>query len=249
MSKPDFAGEMGEKMIDWTRRDFLRKGLAGAGLAGLLVINAGFSATPMDPKEQVSPAEDLMREHGLLERLLLIYEESSYRLTHQGDLPPDVLASAARINRNFVENYHEKLEENYLFPLLKKAGQQVELVNILLTQHQAGRHLTDTILRYATWSTFKNVDERQALVTALNQYIRMSRPHAAREDTVLFPAFKAVVSEHEYDALGERFEDEEHRLFGKAGFEDVVGEIAELENQLGLYELNQFTPAEKRTNS
>ncbi|AHF17361.1 hypothetical protein NIASO_06125 [Niabella soli DSM 19437] len=30
----------------------------------------------------------------------------------------------------------------------------------------------------------------------------MYRPHEAREDTVLFPAFRKIVSRHEYDSLG-----------------------------------------------
>ena len=71
----------------------------------------------------------------------------------------------------------------------------------------------------------------------------MYRPHAAREDTVLFPALHRIVSPHEYDALGEEFEQQEHRLFGEDGFEKVVDEVARLERQLGIEDLAQFTPA------
>jgi hypothetical protein len=42
----------------------------------------------------------------------------------------------------------------------------------------------------------------------------MYRPHEARENIVLFPAFRKIVSTHEYDALGEEFEDNEHKKFG-----------------------------------
>lgn len=51
----------------------------------------------------------------------------------------------------------------------------------------------------------------------------MYRPHEAREDTVLFPAFRKLVSHHEYGALGEAFEKNEHQLFGQDGFETMVG--------------------------
>ena len=37
------------------------------------------------------------------------------------------------------------------------------------------------------------------------QFVRMYEPHEAREDTVLFPQFRKIVSKHEYDALGEEF--------------------------------------------
>ena len=70
----------------------------------------------------------------------------------------------------------------------------------------------------------------------------MYRPHEAREDTVLFPAFRSVVSGHEYDALGEDFEKKEDELFGQDGFFKVVDQVAQLEKKLGIFELSQFTP-------
>jgi hypothetical protein len=70
----------------------------------------------------------------------------------------------------------------------------------------------------------------------------MYRPHEAREDTVLFPAFRRIVPPKEFDALGEQFEDKEHELFGKEGFEGIVQQVSVLERQLGTYDLDQFTP-------
>jgi hypothetical protein len=79
-------------------------------------------------------------------------------------------------------------------------------------------------------------------VTARRAVIRMYNPHEAREDTVLFPAFRQIVSEHEYDPLGEDFEKKEHELFGEEGFRGMVDKVAGLEKKLGIYELAQFTP-------
>jgi len=71
----------------------------------------------------------------------------------------------------------------------------------------------------------------------------MYRPHAAGEDTVLFPAFREVVGRAAYRELGEQFEDEEHERFGEHGFRDVVDEVADLEPALGIHDLASFTPA------
>ena len=49
--------------------------------------------------------------------------------------------------------------------------------------------------------------KRKSTVQTLNALIRMYEPHVAREDTVLFPAFHAMFTEKEFDALGDRFED------------------------------------------
>lgn len=70
----------------------------------------------------------------------------------------------------------------------------------------------------------------------------MYRPHEAREDTVLFPAIRRIVSRHEYAALGEEFEKKEHALFGEDGFEKIVESVAAIEKGLGIYELAKFTP-------
>jgi hypothetical protein len=70
----------------------------------------------------------------------------------------------------------------------------------------------------------------------------MYRPHEAREDTILFPTLRKIISKNEYYSLGEDFEDREHKLFGEDGFETMVEKVASIEKQLGIYELWQFTP-------
>ncbi|MGE0827325.1 MAG: hemerythrin domain-containing protein [Candidatus Binatia bacterium] len=194
-----------------------------------------------DTAEEVSPAEDLMREHGVLDRVLLIYGEALIRLHEGRTVPPEVLTGGADLVRRFIEDYHEKLEEEHLFPRFEKAGKLVELVQVLRQQHQAGRRLTETI-KNRTLAMRKNEDDQKAVVEALHSFIRLYRPHAAREDTVLFPAFRPLVSSKEYDALGEEFEDKEHALFGDDGFAKIVDEVARLEKTLGIYDLAQFTP-------
>jgi len=157
---------------------------------------------------EVPPTEDLMREHGVLDRVLLIYDEILWRRLLQGqEFPPEVLAKAADIVRRFIEDYHEKLEEEHLFPRFERAGKLVDLVNVLRTQHAAGRRLTDDITQRATAAAIKDPTERVRLREALRLFVRMYRPHAAREDTVLFPAFRSLVSPHEFAALGEEFEE------------------------------------------
>src|SRR5207302_8083950 len=222
-----------------TRRVFLKSGIfiGGAALAGVGVLRAAEKA-----KEEVSPAEDLMREHGVLKRVLLIYEEAIRRMTANQELPVETVADSAKIIRNFIEDYHEKLEENFLFPRFEKAGKLTDLVKTLRDQHQAGRRVTDLTLGLAKQSTIKNADERGQLADSLRQFIRMYNPHEAREDTVLFPAFREIVSANEYASLGEDFEKKEHELFGEDGFEKMVDKVTNIEKKLGIYELAQFTP-------
>ena len=132
------------------------------------------------------------------------------------------MIGSAEVVRCFVEDYHEKLEEEYIFPRFRSAGKEIELVETLVAQHRSGRVLTDAILMRANRNALQNSEEGEKLMVALHLFVRMYRPHAAREDTVLFPQLRSVVSRHEFDALGEEFEDKEHELFGQDGFRSVV---------------------------
>jgi hemerythrin-like domain-containing protein len=225
------------------RRALLVDLAAGAGLlfAGRIV-RAAEPAKRAGGGEEVSPAEDLMREHGVLRRLLLVYEEAVRRLDGKREFPAEQVKSAGGIIRRFIEDYHEKLEEEFVFPRFEKAGKLVDLVRVLRAQHQAGRALTDRILRLAEGTATPDEARRRETADVLRAFMRLYRPHAAREDTVLFPAFRPLVGGRAYAELGERFEDREHELFGKEGFEGVVGQVARIEQALGLYDLAQFTP-------
>jgi hemerythrin-like domain-containing protein len=226
------------------RRELLRRiTFAGAGLA---LAGAGSSLhAEEEENEEVAPAEDLMREHGVLNRILLIYEECRRRLSsvrsNLASLSPAVLADAAGIIRRFIEDYHEKLEEDHLFPRFEKAHRDLALVKVLRDQHRAGRRLTEETLHLAG-GKLSGAADRDRLDAALRKFVVMYRPHEAREDTVLFPAIRRIVSPHEYDALGEEFEKKERALFGQDGFESIVEKVAGIEKSLGIYELAQFTP-------
>jgi hemerythrin-like domain-containing protein len=108
------------------------------------------------------------------------------RIRAKQDLDIGILASAADIIRRFVEDHHEKLEEDHLFPRFRKATKLLPLVDTLLQQHQAGRKLTEQLRALAVADTLKDDTRRQQLSDALHSFLRMYRPHEAREDTFYF---------------------------------------------------------------
>jgi hemerythrin-like domain-containing protein len=76
----------------------------------------------------------------------------------------------------------------------------------------------------------------------MQSFIAMYRPHAAREDTDLFPKLRDLVSSNEYDAMAEEFEKKERQLFGDDGFEKMAQRLAGLEQSIGIHDISQFTP-------
>jgi hemerythrin-like domain-containing protein len=220
------------------RREFL---IAGAvmGMAGV----AGGAETPK-PEEDVSAVEDLMREHGVLRRILLIYEEwlRRYRAKTGSVSSQDIILTSGLVKR-FIEDYHEALEEKFVFPEFEKRQRLLPLVKALREQHAAGRKLTSQIAFAAMRDrAISPLPPDQDIELLCRAFIRMYRPHTAREDTVLFPALKTILPAKQLDEMGDRFEEEEKRRFGADGFSNMVDAVAGLEKRLGIYDLDQFTP-------
>lgn len=250
-----------------SRRNFIR--VSAAAGTGILVAGLATGATAADPiprrptakppaknpkpdakddskeegaDEDITPPEDLMRQHGVLQRLLMVWAESVRQIDAKLDLPVESLHDSAKLMRSFVEDYHEHLEEEYIFPKFRKANKLVHTVDTLKAQHDAGRKATDLVLRLATDSEMKDADSRSKIAEAMRQSIRMYYPHTAREDTVLFPAFRDVITQDDYDALGDTFDAAEEKHLGADGFFKVVEQVAEIEKKFGILDLAQFTP-------
>jgi hemerythrin-like domain-containing protein len=195
-----------------------------------------------DPDQGVTAPEDLMKEHGVLNRCLLVYEEGMRRLREKQDVEPEVFEHTAQLVRTFVEEYHEKNEESHIFPEFHKARKLTDLVDTLKAQHVAGRKVTAEILRLSHPEAFRSAENRNQLVMACHAFIRMYRPHESREDTVLFPALRELLPPDRVASLGDRMEEAEHKVLGDEGFERSVDKVAAIEKRLGIYDLKQFTP-------
>ena len=240
-----------------TRRDFLRTsaivgtGLVLAGCAGRNMRdteepkNEKASAKPDENKlgGEVTATEDLMREHGILRRALLVYSAVAIKLRADASaIAPDALQKTAKLFRAFGEEYHEKkLEEAFIFPAVKKVGgEAASYPDILVAQHTRGREITDYIISVTQGTKF-GANNTEPMVKALETFVLMYRNHAAREDTIIFPAWKQTMTGKQLDEMNDKFEDIEHEQFGEDGFEDAVKQISAIESSLGLQDISQFT--------
>lgn len=197
---------------------------------------------PTKEELEIPLTEDLMREHGILNRILLMYEEIIKRIKNKRDFPPTAIAEAVHIIKSFIEDYHEKLEEEYLFPLFEKHKKEISLIRTLKNQHIKGRQITTQLQKIIASNEILDQKNKNLIKNLLQKFIRMYRPHEAREDTVLFPQVRSLLSEEEFKRLSKKFEELEHHLFGENGFEKIVQRVKDIERSLGIYNLEQFTP-------
>jgi len=223
------------------RRNLLLTGAAAA--AGLALIGDPQPAAAKEKEKEVGAVEDLMREHGVIRRALLVYLESAPRLRASlAEVDPGAINRTAKLFRAFGEDYHERmLEETHIFPAVKKAGGLAALlVDTLTQQHNRGREITDYILA-VTGRGAIGPGDAEPLARAFETLHLMYANHAAREDTIVFPAWKNALSDKQLAEMGEKFEDIERRQFGKDGFTSAAAQMAAIEQTLGYADLGKFT--------
>ena len=88
------------------RRRFLTAGV-GLAVAGPVTRVAAGGQEKIDPEAGVTAPEDLMKEHGVLNRCLLIYEEGMRRLRAREAVAPEVFQHTAKIYAASALNYLE----------------------------------------------------------------------------------------------------------------------------------------------
>ena len=135
------------------RRSFLHATgrFAAAALLPATLLAQQTTGQEQHERDDVISADDrLMREHGILKRVLVMYEEVIRRIEAKEDFPPQAVIDSAGIVRKFIEDYQQKLEEEHVFPLFRQyygrqdvlrlyAQKLLDLVDILHDQHQAGQ--------------------------------------------------------------------------------------------------------------
>jgi len=215
--------------------------LATIGLSAALTLPG--CSKGADQGQDVSAVEDLMREHGVLRRILVVYRGVAPILrANPGGLDAAALGQAAALFKVFGEDYHErKLEEQHIFPAVQKAGgPAAALVGTLLAQHDRGRQITAFILAGTAGGKI-GAGEAEPLARALETFARMYEAHTAYEDTIVFQAWRKALSKQQLDEAGDQFEDIERDQFKGDGFDMAVDQVNAIEQRLGLHDLARYT--------
>ncbi|MGA9141126.1 MAG: hemerythrin domain-containing protein [Methanocella sp.] len=188
-----------------------------------------------------SPTGELMRGHGVADRIMLVYERAikDWKAGEKIDLQP--VGQAARIARSFVSGCHEQCEERYLFPVFRAEGYLADLVDTLLQQHIIGREVTDRIIDLSTPGRIRDDTHMNVLMTLCRSYIFMYRPHMSREDTELFPRLYEIVPADMVSETGEMVRSTERQSLGEKGFDGLLHDLSEIEQSMGIGDVAGYT--------
>jgi hemerythrin-like domain-containing protein len=188
-----------------------------------------------------SPASSLLLEHGLAERIMLVYERfiRDYKSGEGADLP--LINRTAQIAKSCLSDCHERNEERWLFPLFREEGYLAAMVDALEQQHNAGREVTDKIIDLSTPGRIKDQTHVNILMTLCRSYVFMYRPHISRENSELFPRLSAIASRREIDEIGQKMAAATRDALGEQGFAGPLADLAEIERTLDIHDVRSYT--------
>jgi len=217
------------------RRRFLSYAPA-ATVALLSVIGVPGATAKAERSQAVGSIETLMRGHGLLMRAIIIYDVVGQRLAKQQETEPSLILKTTAVIHHYLQEFHETMEEKYIFKPMEQAHIEFSSIQELKVQHGTGHELIARITQLA-----KTGKVGPELAGYLNSFGQMYRYHAAWEDTVVFPSFDAMERRSELQELAGTFELEEKNILGDTGFESFVNDIAGVEKQLAIYDPSKWT--------
>jgi hemerythrin-like domain-containing protein len=220
---------------------------AGAVGAGIALVAVPSSAAPdsaqLDAVARDTPlTEDLMNEHGMLIRIILIYREITRRVRAGEPVPRAQAHDSGLIIEQFIHGFHEPLEEAYVFPPVNRGALKPD-ISTLLVQHARGREQTQAVLESSAGSgTLVEGSSRTRMAAAMDAFTRGYEPHEAREDTVVYPALRAASSPREMVQMAQHFNTLQTQQFGPDVFDKMLARVVVIEKALNIYDLNLFTP-------
>jgi hemerythrin-like domain-containing protein len=193
-------------------------------------------------ENKASPMEDLMKEHGFVERILIMYQRMIDMAIRGQDVDVSIINRSAQMIHDYINNHHERDEERYVFPKFKEASYIVDIVDTLKEQHDSSRKIAKELIDLSARGASIGMDDRKRLMYLCGAFSYMYLAHIAHENTILFPVFYDIVSSDYLEDIREKMEEGEKKVLGETGFRGIVGRLSELEKRVGSYDLNQFTP-------
>ena len=190
----------------------------------------------------VSPTELLSWDHAIMERLMIVFESkiASIAEGESRDLRP--INHAALMLKEVGANHHMVDEERLIFPKIELSGRYDDLLKTLRLQHDRGRAILDRIIDLTRNSSVKSIAEMNEITHLCLSFTIMYRPHAALEETVIFPALYDFASNDEIMNIQAIIRGEEKGLLQNKEFGRRLDSLAIIEAQAGTSDLSRFTP-------
>lgn len=162
--------------------------------------------------------EILEHEHRTIEKIVRVISVLVDELTETRDVDGSILRDLCDFLRVYGHQCHHGKEESYLFPLLESRGVPEEgcPLGALRHEHQRSRALTDTLIEATSRYSANPFLGRQPLVEVLRDLASFYPAHIWKEEYLLFPLVKKVLSAQEDELLQKEFDSVEADIYSNA---------------------------------
>jgi len=136
----------------------------------------------------------LMNDHQTTEK---VFDAVDRTLASPDGPSRAVLVDAMKYFEGYVEGCHNKKEENHLFPLIERRGipRSGGPLAVMLAEHEQGRALLPELVRLATSYLAGDRGALGDLRSVFGQYSSLLKNHYWKENDILYPMARRVMSE------------------------------------------------------
>ncbi len=149
----------------------------------------------------LDPIQELMDEHRIIEKVLTALTTAADQ-----EVSLEFYEKAVDFIANFADKCHHGKEEERLFPLLEEKGipREAGPIGCMCDEHEIGRGHVQRMRELIKRSDLVGL-RRESL-----NYVGLLRSHIQKEDNVLFPMGRGVLSKVDLERLRGKFDEVEH---------------------------------------
>jgi hemerythrin-like domain-containing protein len=179
--------------------------------------------------------DELMAEHRVIERVILVLENGALRLEKGQAVRPGLFIEATDFAKGFTDGCHHKKEEGVLFPAMVAHGMPGESgpIGVMLAEHEQGRALTRALRSAAQRLESGDQSAAQEVIANARGYSQLLRQHIMKEDRILFPMAGQVLPPGEQDRVADGFEKIDHEETGEGVHEKYLALADKLTLEIG----------------
>lgn len=148
--------------------------------------------------------DELMDDHSRIERALVMIEKQANR---QDGFDAATVCAMFDFLYEYGERYHNRKEEEVLFPRLGERGMPTQAgpVAVMLSEHQSESHYIQKLFPMAISIKEGKATPDREFRDNLLAYIELTKGHIWKENDILYPMGKRILSETDAEWLVAQF--------------------------------------------
>ena len=172
----------------------------------------------------------LVAEHEMIERAMAALKSNLERID-EAVMAPLQMHRAIDFLLEFGDKMHNTKEERFLFPLMGQKGLPVEggPLGVMLMEHDAERKLLGRMIAELPNLAEATAAARQKFAAEGFEYLTIRAEHIWKENDVLYPMGRKVISEEENVTLLKEFKTLDKQTYGDTARQHYEQMLAEVE--------------------